>query len=131
VTMTAEPARDGADGCSLRLIRDLDQQITVVEVAGEVDLANAHQLSEVVDAATSGPHRIVIVDLTQLSFMDSTGLSAVVRSQKHATTLGVRIAVVANTRRIRDLFAITGLDALIPVVATRSEAVLAATAPEA
>ena len=50
--------------------------ILIVEVAGEVDMATAPQLAEAVEGA-SGPCRRVVVDLSEVTFLDSSGLRAI------------------------------------------------------
>ena len=60
---------------------------TTVVLTGEVDLSNARRLREVLlSIANSGEHRIII-DLGNVTFMDSTGLSALVGARKRFQSL--------------------------------------------
>ena len=60
---------------------------TMVVLTGEVDLSNARRLREVLlSIANSGEHRIII-DLGNVTFMDSTGLSALVGARKRFQSL--------------------------------------------
>lgn len=54
----------------------------VVAVAGEVDLATANDLWVAIEAA-SVERKTVLVDLTDTAFMDSSGLSVLVRAHRH------------------------------------------------
>jgi anti-sigma B factor antagonist len=65
----------------------------VVEIRGEVDVASSPRLWQVlVDAAELRPTRIM-VDLLYLTFIDSTGIGALVAGRNHARTLGVGFTV--------------------------------------
>lgn len=101
----------------------------VVEVRGEVDLHSAAQLrnrlAEVID--TGKP--IVLVDLTQLSFIDSTGLGALVAGRNHAVAAEVNLRLICHSERMLKLFRITGLITVFDIYATVPEALSAAGLP--
>lgn len=94
----------------------------VVRVQGEVDLATAPELDEVLAAidASDGP---VVVDLSEVSFLDSSGLSVLVRSHQHLRSSGgegLRLVVTRPaTQRVLDA---TGLSEVFEVFASRAEA---------
>ena len=58
----------------------------------------------------------LVVDLSELTFMDSTGLSAVLVGEMHARTRGQRFAVVRGPRHVQELFRLTGVDHFLEVV---------------
>ncbi len=59
-----------------------DGGTTVVRLAGELDLYNAHLVREaLVDAVEAGPERL-IVDLSEVSFLDSTALGVLIEARK-------------------------------------------------
>jgi len=59
--------------------------------------------------------RLVVLDLTGLEFIDSTGLGVVVAVLKRARTLGADLRLVISRERVRAPFRITGVDGLLPV----------------
>jgi len=61
---------------------------TVVEVTGEIDVYTAPALREELSRLVDGEHTNLVVDLTQVSFMDSTGLGVLVGALKKVRTLG-------------------------------------------
>ena len=52
----------------------------VIRVGGELDLSTVPALQEELEAAMSGPADAVVVDLSDLDFIDSTGIAAIVRA---------------------------------------------------
>ena len=76
---------------------------------GDLDVATSPTLrAALVDAASGGkPH--IVVDLSQLEFLDSTGLGALIGAEKHAKEKGGEIRLVAHEGQILRLLRITGL----------------------
>lgn len=83
-------------------------QWVVVSVMGEIDLATSPALREALDDAVSrGPN--VVVDLTGTTFLDSTGLSDLVRGREEATDKGRQFHLVVTNPRVHRVLEITGL----------------------
>src|SRR6266576_6394154 len=72
------------------------------------------------ELAASG--RPLVADLDQVSFIDSTGLAALVGTAKRATACGGSLYAVCGRPKIRQLFRITGLDRQILLASTLDEA---------
>jgi anti-sigma B factor antagonist len=89
----------------------------LVTVTGELDIATAPQLRE---ALTARPAEdgLMVVDLTPLTFMDSTGLSEIVRTANAVEAARRRFAVVCPPGPARLLFEVTGLDEQLPLYDT-------------
>jgi len=66
----------------------------VVTVAGEVDLATSPELSQAVEGSANGAVRVV-ADLSAITFVDSSGISALVRAQSELARRGLELRVVA------------------------------------
>jgi anti-sigma B factor antagonist len=104
-----------------------EQGYVIVTAAGEIDISTVARLRECLfDLAVSG--RPLIADLDQVSFIDSTGLAALVGTAKRAAASGGSLNAVCNRPKIRQLFRLTGLDCRIPLTGNLDEvlAVLAA-----
>ena len=63
-----------------------------------------------------------ILDLTEVPYMDSAGLGRIVRHYVHCRGKGVRMVAVGVSARVVELFKITKVDAVIPMVGTVEEA---------
>ncbi|MDH6437868.1 anti-sigma B factor antagonist [Streptomyces sp. SAI-144] len=87
----------------------LDGGCTVVEAAGEIDLATAGFLSEHLDAATATGRPDVLVDLRQVEFFDCSGLRVLCRAESRARERGGRLRVVTDCPRLHRLLRASGL----------------------
>ncbi len=108
-----------------------EQGYAIVAVAGEVDIATATRLRErLFELAASG--RTLVVDLDQVSFIDSAGLAALAGAARRAAAQGASLRVVCARARTRQLFRLTGLDGPVPLARTLDGALesLAAARPE-
>jgi stage II sporulation protein AA (anti-sigma F factor antagonist) len=97
----------------LRVDTDTSDARVRVAVAGEVDPATAPRLEAALDAAVA-TGRQVVVDLSEVSFMDSSGLRVLLAACQPADD--PRDIVLANpSPTVKRLLEITGLDAQLPI----------------
>ncbi|NNN30157.1 STAS domain-containing protein [Streptomyces sp. S3(2020)] len=82
---------------------------TVVEAAGEIDMATAGFLAEHLHAATEGERPDVLVDLRPVDFFDCSGLRVLCRADSRAREHGGRLRIVSRSARIRQLLRASGL----------------------
>lgn len=91
-----------------------------LELAGELDLANARTLSKAFDQAEASGGSVRI-DLTELEFIDSTGIAMLVAI--HRKLGDDRLSLQqSKTNAVRRVLALTGLDAELPFIAANGEA---------
>lgn len=102
--------------------RDVDGY-SVVEVSGEVDVYTAPQLDEQLSTLVEGGSYKLIVDLSAVEFLDSTGLGVLVKALKRVREHDGSLAVITATDRISKVFRITGLDTAISLHSSVDEAV--------
>lgn len=88
--------------------------VTVVTVTGELDIASAPQLESALSVLTGRP--LVVVDLSTLEFVDSTGLSVLVRAHQRATEQGHRFGLVRGPGQVQKLLTMTGLESQMLIV---------------
>ena len=94
----------------------------VVAVRGEVDIHSAPALRKCLHESVDDAHPDLVVDLSDIAFIDSTGLGVLVAGQNRAGELGGKLSVVCAQERVLKLFRITGLDGVFAIFATREEA---------
>lgn len=82
---------------------------TILQVAGEVDLATRDELRERLLALVAEGARHLVVDLTALEFIDSSGLGVLIRVRNVVQEQGGSLTLVANQERILKPFRVTGL----------------------
>jgi anti-sigma B factor antagonist len=91
----------------------------VVQPSGEIDMVNAPTLRA---ALVEFDRDHVIVDLSNVEFIDSTGLGVLVGAAARARKRDGEMRVVCPRPGIRKVFAITGLDAVFMIAADLAEA---------
>lgn len=78
-----------------------------VLLSGELDIATAPQLNDVLAAAARGS-AAVILDLTELKFMDSTGLHAILSAHMRLEEANCQLALIPGCHQVQRIFEITG-----------------------
>lgn len=89
----------------------------VVSLQGEVDLATAPELEAALEHARRGSARLVIVDLRAVNFLDSTGLSLLVRQEELAREASRRLIIVKGPPQVQQVFDVTGVSGHLTMVA--------------
>jgi anti-sigma B factor antagonist len=97
---------------------------TTVTAAGEIDISTVTRLRERLFEAAASGHPLV-VDLNQVSFIDSVGLALLVGTANRAAAHGGSLRVACARPKIRQLLHLTGLDRRIPLAHTLDEALQA------
>ena len=98
---------------------------TVLEVGGEVDVYTAPRLRERLIELVEGGARHVVVDLSRVEFLDSTGLGVLVGALKRLRAVNGALGLVCGHERLLKIFRITGLGKVFAIHATQSEATAA------
>ena len=94
----------------------------IVAVAGEIDLLTADQLREALEAEVVR-RELVVVDLTAVEFLSSSGLAALALAHRAAVEAGRELRLVAGNRVTLRPIQITGMADEIGVFATVADAV--------
>lgn len=81
----------------------------VITVSGELDLASSPALEEELERVAQSDAQLVVVDLRHLEFMDSTGLSVLVRAHQRAEENGRRLGLVNGSQQVQRLLTLTGV----------------------
>lgn len=106
------------DALSVDIRSEHDGAAIVYRLRGSLDLATAPSLrAALVEAANEGKHDIV-VDLTELEFLDSTGLGALIGAHRRAMENGGRVRLIVREGPISRLLNITGLMRIFAVYST-------------
>jgi anti-sigma B factor antagonist len=84
-------------------------QATVIAISGELDLASSPALQEELDRVATLDSQMLIIDLRELDFMDSTGLSVLVRAHQRAEEQGRQLAMVKGSQQVQRLLSLTGV----------------------
>lgn len=82
---------------------------TVLTVSGELDLAASPALETQLDQVFADSVTHLIIDLRELEFIDSTGLSVLVKAHQRAQEAGCRFGLVNGGPQVRRLLDLTGI----------------------
>jgi len=104
------------------------EEIGVVVLEGEGDVYSAPEFKEVLVGGIEGGARRVIVDLSQVTFIDSTALGVLVSGAKRVRPRNGNLDIVCTDENIIRIFEITGLDRIFGIFPSRGEAIKAASA---
>ncbi len=103
---------------------------TIVTLRGELDLATQGTFrAQVIDLIVSGANHLVI-DLSALDFLDSTGLGALIGIRRRTHALQGSMVLVCPTHAVLELFAIAGLEKVFDIRPTLDAALEAGQAPQ-
>jgi anti-sigma B factor antagonist len=86
-----------------------------VAVSGEVDVYSAPELKDSLTSLLQSGAKAVVVDLSDVAFLDSTGLGALVEARAAMSEAGGALPIVCSQERILKLFTITGLDGVFSI----------------
>jgi anti-sigma B factor antagonist len=100
---------------------EVDGEASIVSVEGELDLSTAPRLKwMLVDSLDAGARQLV-VDLSRVTFMDSTALGVLVGVNRSLEP-GARLAIVGSREKVLQIFEFSGIDSAFAIFPTRDEA---------
>ena len=88
----------------------------LVRIRGDFDVQVAARATDALAELESRAPSSLVIDLRELSFMDSSGMGVIAGAHARATAAGRRFAVVAPPAGVRQAFEISGLDEVVPIV---------------
>lgn len=94
----------------------------MVSLPGEVDIANADDVREELLAVLNRSPEVMIADMSKTTFCDSSGVNALVRAFRRATSNGTKMRLVVTTLAVQRVLTLTGVDRLIEFYPTVSAA---------
>jgi anti-sigma B factor antagonist len=95
---------------ALRLGVRTEESELLIDLAGELDLSTAPQLWAAIDEAIAAGHDRLVLDLAELTFVDSTGLGVFVRAAKELRAVGGEVSLRSPGERVTKLLQITKLE---------------------
>ena len=93
----------------------------VLSVAGEVDICTADDLRAAIETAATRVFEIW-VDLSETTFMDSSGLHAMAQARTRLADANLRLALICPDGPVLRVLKLTGFDRMFEIHASRSEA---------
>jgi anti-sigma B factor antagonist len=94
----------------------------VVSLRGEIDAHTAPKLGSRLFGLAEDGARGVVVDLSQVTFMDSTGIGVLLNALRHLNVRRCQMVLVCPTERVMRPFQVTGLTGHLTIFDTREKA---------
>ncbi|MEV6598204.1 STAS domain-containing protein [Actinoplanes sp. NPDC051346] len=88
---------------------DRDTDVTTVALRGEVDVLNVDQVRVALVEALEARPRELVVDLSELSFIDSTGLGAIIFGFQRARDEGIDFTLARPTKGVHQILVLSGV----------------------
>lgn len=111
----------------MSILPDAESAPAIIRVFGELDTLKSPALREQVQQALWSRPPAILIDLTAVPFIDSSGLSALVAGLKATKLQGTALVLFGLQPQARMIFSITQADSLFEIVGTESEALAALT----
>lgn len=102
--------------------------LALIKVDGDLEMALADNLSKAMTGLLDEPNRQIIIDLTACSYVDSSGLGALLDISKNCHKKGCELRLSGLNENVRDVFLMTRLDRYFKIVFSVEEAKLSLTA---
>ncbi|BCB91538.1 STAS domain-containing protein [Phytohabitans suffuscus] len=83
--------------------------VTVIYLEGDLDMGAEERVVAEIEAALAGPRRDIVVDLSAVPFLDSSGVRALLRGREAARRGGVGLRVRNPRRIVEEVLRITGV----------------------
>jgi anti-anti-sigma factor len=96
--------------------------VAVVRLVGRLDLLTADDVKRQLTQAVADGHRRLVADLTELAFIDSSGLAALIGGLKAARLAGVDLRLAGAGVQVQMILKITSLDQVLRPYPTVEEA---------
>jgi anti-anti-sigma factor len=91
-----------------------------VTLTGELDISTAQRLEDDLRRAEAERPELIVLDLQQLTFMDSTGLRLLIMADIRARQEGRRLVIVQGNEMVQRVMRLTRLDERLDIVADAS-----------
>ena len=118
MTEQPEPEKPGPPTAvgelTVAVARDGDEH--TVTVAGELDVATAERVEQALMEAEAGDARAIVLDLSGLTFMDSTGVRLVLAATARSRADSNRLRLVRGSPGVQRVFVLSGVAETLPFI---------------
>ncbi len=102
---------------------EIKNALTVCHVEGEIDINTSPGLKKSFDKLISAKTPKIIINLSKVTYVDSSGLATLVEILKNMRSYGGKLKLSDMSSKIKNLFEITKLEKLFDIVASEAEAI--------
>ena len=96
--------------------------IDILAIEGEIDLSCSPELREILRCHSKAKCPALILDFTQVCYVDSSALATLIEYVRDAQAFGGRLIIVQMSERVRTIFDIVRLGEFLPILPSIAEA---------
>jgi anti-sigma B factor antagonist len=97
----------------LEMGSERDGDVHAIDLRGELDLRNADDVERELTRVEATDVRSIILDLSGLTFVDSTGIRLVLQAQQRSQRDGNRLVLLRAPANVQRVFAMTGIEDML------------------
>ena len=97
--------------------------LTVCHIEGEVDITSSPDIKKAFDKLISQKTPKIVINLSRVTYVDSSGLATLVEILKNMRSYGGRMRLAGMSSKIKSLFEITKLEKLFEIMADETQAI--------
>jgi anti-anti-sigma factor len=101
-------------------LKMMQHNFKVIEPSGILNITQANQLRSQVDEVVGAGAKQILIDLSDVTFMDSSGLAGLVIALKTIRAAGGRLCICSLNDQVRLLFELTNMTAVFEIFADRA-----------
>jgi anti-anti-sigma factor len=116
VTEQREPSRAEMflDLGALTVCSEREGDVHTISLSGELDLATAADVQRELERVEATDAQSIVLDLSELTFMDSTGVRLLVTAHARSRTDSNRLTLLRGGRAVQRILQLSGVDTLLP-----------------
>lgn len=107
--MSLERCNEGTSPEILAIDTSRDRDAYIIELAGELDLSGVTRVTEVFANALETDARVIVLDLRDLEFLDSTGVHAILKAERLASDRNMSFVIIRGPRQVQRIFEVSGI----------------------
>ena len=107
----------------MKVLEEMADDVTVLEVHGRLDSTTAKQLGSRLTALVQADRRAILVDLENIAYISSTGFHVLITANQAAAERQGRFALCGVNGEVRRLFEIGSFDELFLICRTRADGI--------
>jgi anti-sigma B factor antagonist len=92
-----------------------------IVLAGEADLHSVPEVEAALEEAFDGGPRLIVIDLSNLTFIDSSGLHALITGHERCRARGHELRIIPGPANVQRLFELTGMNDVLPLYTAKSD----------
>jgi anti-anti-sigma factor len=97
---------------SVEVARD-EHRLAIIPI-GDLDMSTAGKLDDAVRAAEATDAKRIVIDLSEVTFMDTTGLKLLLEAGARAPANSNRLRLIRGSRRVQRVFELTKTEEILP-----------------